>query len=247
MIELNELLLLNDIIYKIHTKQSFDEMRQYVLEALNTLLKGDSATFFILDQLSGNKLGRSLFINCKEEMIHEYLDNYHDLDYAAGLFMTGKSMVFRESDIMSDDQRTKTEYYNMVYRINGYHHSIHLLLSYKNKFLGVLSFFRKKEKENFTRKDILYLEVLQEHLNYKTFMDLSLESQGKYTVENMINMYHLTSKESLVLESLVNGKNMEEISIYLGIAKTTVKKHLFNIYQKTGCSGQVMLLHKIKK
>ncbi len=247
MIELNELLVLNNIIYKIHTETDFDSMREFILEPVQTLLKSDMSSFLIVDGLNNKKLGRPVGINCSKKKVQDYINFYQALDYAVPLLHTGRSIVYRESDIIAEDKRVKTDFYNMFYRADNFHHSVHLILAYQGIFLGTISFFRQRGKENFEKQDMLYLELIQEHLNHRVYTELHMERTGKYTMDEIVKAFGLTSKESLVLECLLDGKDNYETAVYIGVAQNTVKKHLVNIYRKTQCSSKIVLLQKIRK
>lgn len=47
LLEMNDWMILNGIIYKIYTTDNFDEMREQFLEQMKMLLDFDSADFYI--------------------------------------------------------------------------------------------------------------------------------------------------------------------------------------------------------
>jgi DNA-binding NarL/FixJ family response regulator len=56
-----------------------------------------------------------------------------------------------------------------------------------------------------------------------------------------MTLFNLTWSEVRVLEQIVSGRNRKEAAAVLGVADSTVKTHLDNIYAKTGTSDQVGL------
>ena len=52
---------------------------------------------------------------------------------------------------------------------------------------------------------------------------------------------HLTKREREVVQCLFAGSSNREISSQLFISEETVKRHLYNIYEKTGCRTRVQL------
>lgn len=55
--------------------------------------------------------------------------------------------------------------------------------------------------------------------------------------------FSITEREAAVIAMLVSGMIGKEIAWKLGISRSTVKNHIFNIYQKTGISNRVELLN----
>ena len=60
-------------------------------------------------------------------------------------------------------------------------------------------------------------------------------------VDALMTLFSLTWSEARVLEQIVSGKNRREAAAVLGVADSTVKTHLDNIYAKTGTSDQLGL------
>jgi DNA-binding CsgD family transcriptional regulator len=60
--------------------------------------------------------------------------------------------------------------------------------------------------------------------------------------EAMASAYGLTPAETRLLESLLAGHTLAETATTLGIAMTTAKTHLDNIFQKTGVNRQAELM-----
>ena len=109
-LETNDWMLLNNIIYKIHTTQNFDDMRRELLEQLRMLLDFDSADFYMASEEEGKLLCNSVTYNCDEDLS----EMYEDIDYSRAIMTSGKMLVYRETDIISDEARVKSDYYNKM-------------------------------------------------------------------------------------------------------------------------------------
>ncbi|HEY0040808.1 MAG TPA: helix-turn-helix transcriptional regulator [Flavisolibacter sp.] len=57
---------------------------------------------------------------------------------------------------------------------------------------------------------------------------------------------HITPREIQILALMAQGKLNKEIAMRLNISPETVKKHLKNIYQKTGSHNKIEALNKTK-
>jgi DNA-binding CsgD family transcriptional regulator/PAS domain-containing protein len=60
--------------------------------------------------------------------------------------------------------------------------------------------------------------------------------------EAMAGAFGLTCAETRLIESLLAGRSLKESAVALGIAMTTAKTHLDNIFQKTGVNRQAELM-----
>jgi DNA-binding CsgD family transcriptional regulator len=61
--------------------------------------------------------------------------------------------------------------------------------------------------------------------------------------EAFAKLYRLTGSELRVLLAMAPGLSVKEAAEMLGMGETTAKKHLQNIYAKTGTSKQTELMH----
>ena len=106
-LETNDWILLNNIIYKIHTAEDFDGMRYDVLDQLRLVIDFDSVDFYLASKAEGKLLCQPSTYNCDTDLSQEY----EDIDYSRGMVASGKMLTYRETDIISDEKRVETEYY----------------------------------------------------------------------------------------------------------------------------------------
>jgi DNA-binding NarL/FixJ family response regulator len=59
--------------------------------------------------------------------------------------------------------------------------------------------------------------------------------------------YHLTAREREVVQAIVEGLTYREIADRYGIAGSTVKKHILNIYKKLDVRSKVEFMKKVMK
>lgn len=62
------------------------------------------------------------------------------------------------------------------------------------------------------------------------------------SLEVFAKRYELTSREKEVLSLINKGYSNQEIADNLNISLSTVKKHIYNLYGKTGVSSRGQLL-----
>ena len=208
LLETNDWMVLNNIIYQINYLKDSQEMRENLLKQLLLIIDFDSANFFVTDSDDPRILKNMAGYNFSEKLGEDYVGLYEKLDYQKGLMFDGKSRVYRETDIMEDKKRQETEYYKQFYQPNGWHYSLHASLAFEKRSVGTLALFRRQGKEDFSYKDVFVLEMLQDHLALRLYQDMSEhpDSDPKHTVHECVELYGLTRREEKILLSRYGGK-----------------------------------------
>lgn len=243
--ETNDWIMLNNIIYKIYTTENFDDMRYEILDQLKMVLDFDSADFYMASREEGKLLCGPVTYNCDMDLS----EMYEDLDYSRGIVASGKMLIYRETDIISDEARVQTDYYQKVYKPNNWHYALQMVIARNKKFLGAITFYRTIGKENFLYDDIFVLDMLKDHLAYRLEQFYKSEEAGmdKITVTEAVVKYDLTKREHMILKQLMSGKDHAQICEELVISSNTLKKHILNIYRKMGIKNRVQLFKMVKE
>ena len=243
--ETNDWIILNNIIYKIYTTEDFNEMRLELIEQLKMVIDFDSADFYMASKEEGKLLTNPVTYNCDVDLSQEY----ENIDQSRGIMASGKTLVYRETDIISDETRVKTEYYDKVYRPNNWHYALQIVIARHKKFLGTITFYRTIGKENFQYNDIFVLDILKDHLAYRLeqYVRNSENHSFKYSISEVVQKYKLTKREDKVLRMLLAGTENAIICEELVITQNTLKKHILNIYRKLGIKNRVQLFKMVKE
>ncbi|MBO6128343.1 MAG: helix-turn-helix transcriptional regulator [Pseudobutyrivibrio sp.] len=244
-LETNDWIILNNIIYKIYTTDNLDEMRRNLFDELKMIIDFDSADFYLASKEPGHLLCNPITYNCDLDLS----EMYEDIDYSRGIVASGKMLIYRETDIISDETRIESEYYQKVYKPNNWHFALQMVLARHKKFLGAITFYRTIGKENFHYDDIFILDLLKDHLAYRLEQYDKNKEMGivKYTVSEAINMFDLTKREGEILRFLIGGKDNIHICEQLVITENTLKKHILNLYRKLGINNRTQLFKMIKE
>lgn len=244
-LETNDWLVMNSIIYKIYTTGDFDAMRTQFLEQIKTVIDFDSADFYLASSNEKENLERPVFLNCDEDLS----DIYENMDYSRGIMFSGRSMVYRETDIISDEKRVQTEYYQRGYKPNNWHYALQMIFGRNKHFLGVVTLYRTIGKEDFTYEDVFLMDMLKDHMAYRLSQDRNnqMTSQEKLTLTQAVKTYDLTKREQTILQLLLQGMENTEICDRLSITVNTLKKHILNIYRKLGIRNRVQMFKLIKE
>lgn len=110
-IETSDWVILNDIIFDIYTMEDFSAMQLHFLEHMQMILDFDAAVFSLPSRENLTAINSFTTLHCDPDPIRKY----QSLDYRYGIMYSGKSMVFRDTDIISDEKRLQSEYYRSVY------------------------------------------------------------------------------------------------------------------------------------
>lgn len=244
-LETNDWILLNNIIYKIHTTENFNDMRYELLEQLKMVLDYDSADFYMASKEPGKLLCDPVTFNCDMDLS----EMYEDIDYSRGIVNSGKMLIYRESDIISEEARIESDYYKKVYMPNKWHYALQAVIARNKQFLGAITFYRTIGKADFQYDDIFILDLLKDHLAYRLeqYNKNGDKTAGKLTVTEAVYKYELTRREHTILNLLMSGKDNTSICEELVITPNTLKKHILNIYRKLGIRNRVQLFKMIKE
>lgn len=241
-LENNDFMILNNLIYKIHTDTDFPHMQKELLEQLRMIINYDSADFYLSEGGGKTALISQVTYNCHYDLSKQF----EGLDYSKGIMNSGKCLVYRESDILKDENRIQTDYYKQVYKVNNWHYALQCILSYNQEFLGVVTFYRTLGKKDYEYSDIFLLDMIKDHLAHRIYME-TCNINGKISIPVAVTKYALTKKEHLVLELIMQGLSNEKICEINVISNNTLKKHIYNIYQKIGIKNKVQLFKLIKE
>lgn len=162
---------------------------------------------------------------------------------------SGRSMVYRETDIISDEKRVNTEYYRRVYRPNNWHYALQMIFGRNKSFLGVVTLYRTIGKEDFTYEDVFLMDMLKDHMAYRLYQERThqMTAQEKLTMTEAVRKYNLTKREQTILGLLLQGMENAQICDQLSITVNTLKKHILNIYRKLGIRNRVQMFKLVKE
>lgn len=244
-LETNDWIVLNSIIYKIYTTEDLTAMRKDFLEQMKLVIDFDSADFHLAGSDEEGDLVEAVTYNCEDERAMKY----EEMDYSRGIMHGGKSLVYRETDIISDEVRVQSEYYKKVYVPNNWHYSLQMVICKDKKFLGVVTFYRTIGKDDFHYDDIFLLDMLKDHLAFRLEKSRNDKenSGGKITISTAVKEYDLTKREETILRLLLAGLDNEDICDQLVISVNTLKKHVLNIYRKLGIRNRVQMFKMIRE
>lgn len=240
----NSMFAINQIIYQIYNIENFDEMKEELMTQLKNLLSCVCVSILSADPNTGKLCDPVCVPSSFNKMEQNYL-TMQDIEWGSWITKQKRSLVVSSSELIPEKERVKTAFYQRSYKPFGVHYSAYLTFVNKNEFMGILTVYRTKQQGDFTSEDLFVLQILSEHLNARFYREKYQESvawQRQKKMGSYIAAYGLTEREAEVVDLVFNGISNEEISAQLFISHSTLKKHLQNIYRKTGVSSKAQLL-----
>lgn len=242
----NNFLLINNIIYQVYSISDFKNMKETFLNLLRVLIPNTCASILMADHTDSSHLLTDPV--CVPASYIDVENNYlslEDDDLTRWLMMARQSMLIRESDLTPEQKLIETPIYQKCYEPFGLHYSAQLYLVHKETFLGVVTLYRSKEQGDFTDDELFLLNAFSDHLNlrfYNEYHHKTQQSNNSSHIIELVLQYHLTNRESEILQLIFDGLDNEKIADQLCISNFTLKKHIQNLYNKLGVSSRWDLL-----
>lgn len=73
----------------------------------------------------------------------------------------------------------------------------------------------------------------------------TIQTNPESTLSRWVREHRITSREGDLIRLILQGKSNKEIEYELGIAFSTVKNHLYNVYRKCGVNSRAQLIHRL--
>lgn len=241
-----------DSIYAINSEEDLRRAGRMALETLYVLIPSDQIVMTYMEKPD------QFTIRCKDVdtvgMAPRYMDVFLEGDYYGDPYflycnVLKETKCFRDSDNMSNSQRESTRLYKDIYSKQGIYYSMRCYLSYKGDVIANLSFFNSKQHGDFSDRDLHILNLIAPHIALH-IGQLSNRDAQAFDVPISSAVYDkwgLTAREREVADLIVKGLSDDQITDSLCIAKSTFKKHVYNIYQKVGVNNRVLLYAALTK
>ena len=246
----NDWNVINDILLEIYSLDNVKKIADKFLRLIRVLISYSQAYFIIFDEAQEIDVVNSAFEGVSEENKNKYINYFYQVDYVKHMFGFSGTIVFKDTDMMEDDLREKTEFYKGFLAPKNIPYGEGILMVKEGKILGVLNLFRAKEFGDFREKDIRVLEVFKDHLTnilYSATQEIKTENEDNVVSIRDVEHYNLSKRELEIMNLMLEGYTNEEIGKRLFISVSTVKKHVYNVFTKMGINSRIQLMKMIEK
>lgn len=245
---------INEIIAQFYDTNDISMFRKKFLIKLGKLMDYDIADFCLSNfkESNGVNLIDPVVVSryskdFEKRFTQEYEKKFERYDYTNWIYSNPESMVFIESDVINNEVRMKSSYYQNFLLPMNLTNVMGLSLATNGTPLGAVSIYRMKEKEDFTAKDAYILKQFIPHLINKMLAIKEGTALASSNIDQpnqvLADKYALSKREIEVIRLVCKGLNNEQIGQALVITTNTVKKHMNHIFSKLQITNRVQIIH----
>lgn len=243
MVKKNVFFIFNNVVCELYRCQTYADLGQFFLPMVRMLIPYRYASIMRRENTEARiRLVDPLCVPAEfVEAEHNYM-RFADDDYTGWLNCCREPTMFRESDLVGEQQRLRSPIYQKCYQKYGVYDSLYYGMVSQSKPLGVLSLFRCREDGPFTDDELFLLNSLGIHMNQHmaTLLDRMYRRQAAagYDLPAVAVKYGLTARETQLLELLTHFRDNQEIAEAMQVRESTLQKHFQNIFRKFGVSSR---------
>ncbi len=249
MLRETEWTTINHVLLDIYTVTDFTVLTTKVMRGLR-LLVPYSKGYAVLFNEEQEVLEESLcVVGFDENRFKRYLQKDYVEDYLKYLFdFDTKLPIYQDTNVLMDNIRMFTPFYSHFLEPQDCAYGCGLLMIRSNRIVGLIELFRSKQTLDFTGRDIYVMNILKSHIENIACNTLKMARTrilNEKCFDRMKDKYHLTERECEILRLLSEGASGSEIGEKLLISASTVKKHIYNLYNKTEVKNRTQLLNRL--
>jgi DNA-binding CsgD family transcriptional regulator len=239
--------LFNDFLLEIYYIDDIKQFGDKCMKLIKLFIPYEQGHFIVIDNEGNVDAGNSVFVNMDKVMQKEFIEKYYQKDYLNYLYPFSKTMSFRDTDLMNDEKRRNSEMYLKFIRPQRLDMGCGLIVMKDGKVLAQMNMLRKAGSPDVSDHEIEILNTFKEHFEKNIFHYKSKKVQKYIDIKGSKDVFHLSNREREIVELVAEGCSNIEIGDRLNIASSTVKKHISNIFDKTGVNKRIQLIKLLEK
>ncbi len=247
MLRETEWLTLNNILLGIYMVDGMEALTKKVMNGVRLMIPYSSGYFALFDEEQNIIWDSICLIGISREKFKRYVDESYTEEYIKYLYdFSTKTPIYHDTSVLMDNIRQFTPFYANFLEPSGCFYGAGILFIRNNRIIGILELFRNKKVADFTERDIYVFNVLKEHIENIISKMMQKSQSGALDEKRFLSMkirYELTDREDEILRLLSSSASNQNIADQLIISASTVKKHIYNIYSKTGVKNRTQLLN----
>lgn len=235
---------LSNIVNKVNNEKLTTDIRKVFMDELKHIVDFDFAVFDLSKKMKngGVELYNPVIVSdfspdFERDFIYEYDMQFKNISYKSWIHSEGKSFVYRDIDVIPNFIDAQSQYYLQYVAKYGFKHVLNCEFAYENKNIGLLTIYRCEGKRDYSNEEIELIKLIIPHVT------LSLVNSNDVSFTELAGgVIVLTKRETEIIALVAEGLSNGEIANRLFISASTVKKHLNNIFQKTGSKNRGQLI-----
>lgn len=222
----DELTLFADVVARLRVHDGASDIRAAIIDDVVRLVRADFAASFVWNRQS-RRFDHGVLHNISPELIRTY-EAYHQFHDPHTFLLRARRSATLVEEVNPYPELRRTEFYNDFLRKGGLHHGVNIFLFDGDDDLGDFRLWRASRSPDFGPRETALLNVLAPHLRR------ALMAQGQRGAG-------LTAREREVVFLVARGCRDRDICGILGISFSTVRTHINNAMEKTGCANRAEL------
>lgn len=233
------------------------EIRTAVGESLMTLLDADFYASYVWNA-KDRKFDDGVSINMDSENLVKY-DEYYQFHDPITHQLQKRQRATRVSDVIDQDEFTKTEFYNDFLSRDGLYWGINLYAYDGRENIGDIRIWRRKTQQDFDSSSVQLLQMIRPHFtnSLRSIKRLEEEANDVNAVNSAPNVtaswdaeliekqFGFTKREAEIVREVLRGKKDDDIASELCIAFSTLRTHIKHIFAKADVHNRSSLCHKV--
>lgn len=249
MLQETEWNIINNILLELYSLKEINQFSEKFFSTLKLLIPFTKGCFFSFDDKNSPVKEKSYFQGFSQDEQSLLINKYFEIDTIHYyLNLTKETSVFNDSAYINSEVQKKDSFYNNVQLKWNIPYGLRLVIYSNGTLTGTFSFFKDKSSGDFSDKDVYILNVLKNHAE-KILSNLlnstASNIQQSHNFNYIENKYSLSDREKEVLHLITEGKSNAEICEILFVSLSTVKKHVYNIFNKVGVNSRTQLINLI--
>ncbi|MCI8646329.1 MAG: helix-turn-helix transcriptional regulator [Firmicutes bacterium] len=232
MLAEKEWLFINDVIREVYAANSLRQLGEHFLLLIRKLIPFHSAIFTIIDNGYTVREQQYAAINMDEDTIREYNETYAEQDYTNEVLSFPKSTSYRDSDLIREEQKQKTDMYRNWLLPRGIKYSGGLILKLENSLIVCITIFRDDKNGMLSNRDLYILDLFIGHLEYMIKRLLIEQPNRFFDYKTMKQYAKLSQREKEIIPYVLKGYSNDDLSEVFCISQSTAKKHVYSILSK---------------
>jgi len=228
---------------------SVDEFRQTVFQVMSEMVPFDCGISYVVrnypekkDCLDPLAYPKAKVVPTANEIFRAAELAHKSSGYTA-LEWQKQSLVFRDSDMFSDEFMFRTEIGRMLNDEWGMRYACKVFSIYNGLLLGKFWLLRREESGNFEEKELFRLRLLEPMITRRMYEYHPQNKKGEMAKKILVERYGLTDRERQITGLICRGMSNKQIADKLFCAESTVKKHITAITKKMGVSNRAEIIH----
>lgn len=245
------------MIERLNSGMDSRDVRESAGPELLKLLSADYFASFVWDA-GTQRFTDSVFLNMDPGNLERY-DSYYQYRNP----ISHKARSFRRAvcvnEFVPQRELVKTEFYNDFLARDGLYYGMNLYAFNGDQNVGDLRIWRNRRRNNFDANDLEIMEIIKPHF-YNAMRNIlhlagrprtqlshriELTNSSSLDIEYLMTRFRLTRREAEIALEIASGKPDQKIAAKLGIAFSTLRTHIRNLYAKLGTRSRTALAHKI--